>query len=391
MTVTTYDFDTLVPRRGTGNAKWEYYDADVLPLWVADMDFRSPQPVIEALHRRAEHGYFGYDFGRADVKAAICERMMRLYQWDVKPEQIMYLAGIVSGLNVTTRAIGERGDGVLVQTPVYPPFLSAAPFQHHILQEAPLKQVSDGQTLRYEIDFEVFEASITPQTRLFILCNPHNPIGRAYTSAELKQLADICQRHNVVICSDEIHSDLMLDGRKHTPLASLSPEIGQNAITLMAPSKTYNLPGLYFGFAIVQNPELMKQMQAAAAGIMGSPNVMGFEAALAAYKEGQPWLDAALAYLAGNRDFLENYIKTYFPKVRMTHNEATYLAWVDWNEAGLPGNPQQFFLEKARVALNDGAAFGKQGEGFTRINFASPRSMLTEALERMRATVESLV
>jgi cystathionine beta-lyase len=388
MTTMTYDFDTLAQRRGTGAIKWEYYDADVLPMWVADMDFPSPEPVVQALRARLDHPYFGYSFNPLDVREMLAERLKRLYGWDVQPDQIALLSGIVSGLNVAARAIGAPGDGLLVQTPVYPPFLTAAEYQDRVLQVAELTRVQNGCTIRYEIDFDQFEAAITSHTRLFILCNPHNPVGRMYSRAELERLAAICQRHKIVICSDEIHCDLVLDGRQHIPLAALSPEIAQNTITLMAPSKTYNLPGLHFGFAVIQNPDLKKQFERAGAGIAGYPNLMGFAAAMAAYQYGQPWLDAVLTYLGANRDYVVDYVAEHFPQTSITHNEGTYLAWIDWRAVGLPGSPYQFFLDKARVALNDGEAFGQGGAGFTRLNFACPRPLLREALERMRVALQ---
>jgi cystathionine beta-lyase len=381
----TYNFDEQIERRGTGSAKWEWYDEDVLPLWVADMDFRAPEPVIQALHRRIEHGIFGYEFNPKELKTVICERLARLYGWQVQPDEILFLPGIVSALNVACRAFGEPGDGVLMQTPVYPPFLTAPGNFNKTADLAELAVGSSGRLLHYELDDDRFEAAITPRTRLFLLCNPHNPVGRVYSRRELERLAESCARHDLVICSDEIHCDLLFDGRQHIPIAALAPEVSARTVTLMAPSKTFNIPGLACGFAVIQNPDLMKQMQKAAAGITGHISSAGYTAALAAYQEGQPWLDAALAYLDANRRYVTDYVLENFPGVSLAQPEGTYLSWLDWREAGLPERPYDFFLKNARVALNDGALFGKPGEGFLRLNFAAPRALLAEALERMRS------
>lgn len=381
----TYNFDEQIERRGTGSTKWEWYNEDVLPLWVADMDFRAPEPVIRALHRRIEHGIFGYEFNPKELKTVICERLARLYGWQVQPDEILFLPGIVSALNVACRAFGEPGDGVLMQTPVYPPFLTAPGNFNKTADLAELAVGSSGRLLHYELDDDRFEAAITPRTRLFLLCNPHNPVGRVYSRRELERLAESCARHDLVICSDEIHCDLLFDGRRHIPIAALAPEVSARTITLMAPSKTFNIPGLACGFAVIQNPNLMKQMQKAAGGITGHISSAGYTAALAAYQEGQPWLEAALAYLDANRRYVTDYVLERFPGVSLTQPEGTYLSWLDWREAGLPERPYDFFLKNARVALNDGALFGKPGEGFLRLNFAAPRALLAEALERMRS------
>ncbi len=384
------NWDQLIDRRNTGSMKWGNYEQDVIPMWVADMDFRSPEPVIQALHERVEHGVFGYTAPPAELAAVICERLARLYRWNVTPEQIVYFPGVVSTLNVICRAFGQPGDGVLVQVPVYPPFLSA-PLNHGlILQTAELTPRVREHTLCYETDYDAFEAAITPQTRLFILCHPHNPIGRELEPAQLAQLAEICLRHNVLFVSDEIHGDLMLGGKQHIPPASLAPEIAERCITLMAPSKTFNLPGLGCSFAVVPQPEWRQRLARASEGIIPLINALGFTAALAAYREGGDWLAALLEYLTANRDFMVNYISDHLPSLRTTVPEATYLAWLDCRDAGLPSSPYEFFLQKARVALSDGAAFGPGGQGFVRLNFGCPRAQLAEALERMARAMSAL-
>jgi cystathionine beta-lyase len=384
----TYDFDTLPNRRGSDSTKWNRHDADVLPLFVADMDFRSPEPVIRALHERVEHGYFGYVAESKELKDIICERLGRLYQWDVIPEHIHFLPGLVSGLNLAARAIGQPGDGVLVNTPVYHPFHYAIKNQERSADIAPLRYMTENGSATYEIDFDAIETAITPRTRLFMLCNPHNPIGRVYQKRELEQLAEIALRHDLVVCSDEIHSDILYDGHCHIPIASLGPEIAERSITLMAPSKTFNLPGLGCGYAIASNPDLLNRLRKAGEGIIGHHNPMGFAAAIAAYREGQPWLDELLVYLTANRDYLAAQIAEHFPAMRMSPMEGTYLAWLDCRAMDIPGVPCEFFLKEAYVGLSDGAMFGQAGEGFVRLCIASPRAMLDEGLARMRKALE---
>ncbi len=385
-----YNFDELVERRASDSGKWHYFGEGVLPMWVADMDFRSPAPVMKALHERIEHGVFGYGQDSPQLKEVICARMQDLYRWTITPSDIVFLPGLVCGLNVVSRAIGERGDGVLVNTPVYPPFLSAPVNQERVLHEAALGCQVAGQEIHYTLDDDAFNAAIQPNTKLFLLCNPHNPVGRAYTREELTRMADICQRHNLVICSDEIHSDLLLAGAQHIPIAALDPEVAQRTITLLAPSKTFNLPGLGCSMAIIQNAALRQQVQKTAAGIVPHVNVLGFVAAIAAYSEGQDWLDQLCTYLTANRDFLVNYVKENLPTIRTTIPEATYLAWFDCREAGIEGNAQKFFMEKAKVALNDGAAFGEEGKGFVRLNFGCTRATLEQGLEQIKQALQDI-
>jgi cystathionine beta-lyase len=246
----------------------------------------------------------------------------------------------------------------------------------------------NGNIIGYEIDYEGFEAAITPETHLFMLCNPHNPIGRGYSADELTRLGEICLRHDVVICSDEIHSDLLLGGTQHIPIAAISPEVAQKCVTMIAPSKTFNLPGLGCSALIIQNAELRRKLERAKAGIVPHVNILGYVAALAAYTQGQEWLDELRLYLTGNRDFLVEYVTQNFPGIRTTVPQATYLGWLDCREIGLGEEPYQFFLREAKVALGEGSHFGKEGEGFVRINFGCPRSILAEGLERMRLALQ---
>jgi cystathionine beta-lyase len=383
-----YNFDECPPRRASDCAKWRQYAEDVLPMWVADMDFVSPEPVIRALHRRVDHGVFGYPESvndstgeLASLREAVLERLDRLYGWQVRPEELLFLPGVVTGFNLACHALAAPRGSVLVQPPVYYPFLSAPKTAGMARQDAELEIGADGV---YRIGWESFEAAITPETRLFILCNPHNPVGRVFTQDELSRMAEICLRKGVTICSDEIHCDLLYRGQRHFPIASLDPEIAQHTITLMAPSKTFNLAGLQCSIAIIPNRHLRQQYRHATQGLVSWVNLMGLTAALAAYCEGQEWLDQLLVYLEANRDFLYEFVRAELPGISMVKPQGTYLGWLYCRGAGIEGSPYQFFLEKAHVALSDGASFGQGGEGFVRWNFGCSRATLEQALERMK-------
>ena len=378
-----YDFDRCIARRGSGAYKWDDHDGDVLPLWVADMDFCSPEPVVRALRERTEHGVFGYTRPSHELYEVVRARLQRLYDWEVQAEDILFLPGVVTGFNLACHAIGAPGDGVLVQPPVYYPFLAAPRHAGRTLQCAEVQL----QGTRYGIDFDAFENAIDDRTRLFILCNPHNPVGRVYERDELSRMAEICLRHDVVICSDEIHCDLVYSGHRHLPIASLAPEIAQRTITLMAPSKTFNIAGLKCSFAVVQNPDLRARFRSAHAGLVSGISIFGYTAALAAYRDGQEWLDQVVAYLEANREATRRYVAEHLPSIGMIVPEGTYLAWFDCRKTSLGEAPGKFFLREARVALNEGSHFGAGGEGFVRLNFGCPRGTLVEALERMRAAL----
>lgn len=381
-----YDFDQVIERRGTDSNKWQRYGDDVVPLWVADMDFVSADPIIHALHQRIDHGIFGYTRPTQELRRVIQERLKRLYRWEIREEDILFLPGLVSGLNVAYHTFSHPGDEVLIQPPVYFHFVHDPVMHGRAINDPPL--VEKGDT--YEIDFDDFERSMNPQTKILIFCNPHNPVGRVYTKKELEKVAEICLHHHVILCSDEIHCDLLYPGYRHIPIASLSHEVALQAVTLMAPSKTFNLAGLSCGFAIIQNPRLRKLWETFSHGLISGVNILGHVAALAGYRDGQEWLDQVLSYLKNNRDFLAQYLRENMPHIRMAKMEATYLAWLDCRDAGILGNPSEFFLKRAKVALNDGGEFGKGGEGFVRLNFACPRKTLTEALDRMVSALKRL-
>jgi cysteine-S-conjugate beta-lyase len=381
-----YDFDQVVNRYESECLKWHHYEGDILPLWVADMDFRSPEPVIRALHERVEHGVFGYvdeispsSTCNRSITDTIVDWVAERYQWEIEPEEIVFLPGVVVGFNLACHTMAQPGGGVLIQTPVYFPFLSAPGHAGQVCQKMELTPGAGG---RYAIDMKAFEQAITPETNLFILCNPHNPIGRVFQREELSAMAEICLRKGVTICSDEIHCDLIYPGNTHIPIASIDPEIARHTITLMAPSKTFNIPGLHSSFAVIQNAQLRRRYIQSTKGLVSSVNIMGLVAMQAAYQEGLEWLEQLMVYLRSNRDYLYEYIRQELPGVGISKPEGTYLAWLDFREA-IPDQAYQFFLEKARVALNDGRIFGPGGEGFLRLNFACPRRILQEALQRM--------
>jgi cysteine-S-conjugate beta-lyase len=379
-----YDFNQIIPRRETDSIKWNQYEADVLPMWVADMDFQAPPPVLQALHARIDHGVLGYASFNCDLYDAIIERMERLYGWQVQREDIMLFPGVMNAVHLAELAMTQPGEAVLVQTPVYPYIYKAPHNVNRTRQSMQLTRATDGT---YLIDFDAFEAAITPETRLFILCNPHNPVGRVFRRDELERMAEICLRHKIIICSDEIHCDLLYPGHTHTPIGSLSPDIAANTLTMMAPSKTFNLAGLQCSFTIVQNPDLRKMLREAQMGLLHGANLLGQLAAYTAYQQGQEWLDDLLVYLQGNRDFLYASIRRDFPKLHMGQLEGTYLAWVDCRESGIEGNPADFFLKEARVGFNDGAMFGPGGAGFVRFNFGCPRQFVSQALQQMQAAL----
>ena len=382
-----YNFDEIIPRRETESIKWNRYGKEILPFWVADMDFRSPQPVIDALEARVKHGVFGYPSENLALKETIQERLRYLYQWHIALEDIVFLPGVVNGFNLVIHALTQPGQQVLMQPPVYHPFLSAPQNTGAHRKDAPLQM---DLKRRYQIDFDQFEDVIDSNTSMFLLCNPHNPVGRVFTENELLSMSDICLKKDIYICSDEIHADIVYPGYRHLPIASLSPEIAQKTITLMAPSKTYNIAGLGFSFAVAQNSELRNKLKQARVGIVPEVNLLGYTAALAAYQHGDEWLSQLLIYLEGNFQALVNNLQENIPVIKITPIEGTYLAWLDCRDLELEKSPYEFFLQNAGVAFNDGKIFGPGGEGFVRFNFGCPRSLMIEGLERMKQALENV-
>jgi cysteine-S-conjugate beta-lyase len=396
-----YDFDTEIPRENTDSVKWgimldendpvgfratdRYFGENrVLPMWVADMDFRCAQPIIDALTARAQHGLFGYSFPTDSYREAVVGWMAKRHGWTIDPSWIVTTPGVVAGLTTLIRAFVERGEKVLVQNPVYSPFKSAAENNGAVVVNNPLIY-RDG---RYFMDFDDLEAKARdPQVKMAILCNPHNPIGRVWSPEELTRFAEICIANEVLIVSDEIHGDLIMSGVTFKPLASLSEDFAQRVISCTAPSKTFNLAGLQVSNIIIADEVLRKRFtEAVRATGLFVPGAFAVVAVEAAYRHGDEWLDQVLAYIEGNARYLEQYFAENIPQIKVLPLEGTYLVWLDCRALELDKEAmQQLMLGEARVYLEGGHEFGEEGDGFQRINIACPRSILVEALERIRA------
>ena len=375
-----FDFDTAIDRSGTASVKWNKYGGrDIIPMWVADMDFACAPAIVETLHRRIDHGIFGYSEPPAGLVDATIAHLQSEYGWTIEPDWIVWLPSLVVGLNVVCRAFGREGADVLTAVPIYPPFLSAPVNGGRNVGR--VQMTEENGIWRW--DMAALERAITPSSRLLLLCNPHNPVGRVFSRDELQAIGDVCVRHNLVLCSDEIHSGLILDADlRHIPVASLSEEIAQRTVTLMSASKTFNLPALGCAYAISANPELRAKLRKAMAGIVHHVGLMGHIATQAAYREGKPWHLALLDYLRGNRDLVERSVEA-MPGLHIWHAEATYLSWMD--ARALDANDPVKMFTDAGVGLYDGAQFG--APGFLRLNFACPRALLEKALERMSRAV----
>lgn len=387
-----FNFDKVVDRRNTHSIKWDclkdnFGAADLLPLWVADMDFEVPEAVVEAVTMRAAHGVYGYTAIPDSVYQAICKWVEKRHGWQIKKSWIGFTTGVVTALNIAVHAFTKPGDKVLIQSPVYQPFFMAIENNGRQIVNSQLKLI-DG---KYQIDFADLEKQFDSRVKMMILCNPHNPVGRVWTKEELERLGELCLKHNVVILSDEIHSDFIYSGHQHVPLASLSEELAQNTITCIAPSKTFNVAGLSTGCVVIPNSQLKAQFDIALENAAVKTNLFGIIALEAAYRFGEEWLDELLNYLEGNRQFLTRFIEERIPQINLIQPEGTFLAWLDCRELGIePTEIQRFMVEKAKVGLNDGGWFGPGGEGFQRLNIGCPRSIVQEALERIELAVKNL-
>jgi cysteine-S-conjugate beta-lyase len=383
-----FDFETIRERRGTDSQKWQKYAGrDILPLWVADMDFPSPPAIGAALQQRVAHGIYGYARPVASTVDSFVQALEQRYGWRIDPAWIVWLPGLVVGLNLTAQAFAEPGDEVLTFTPVYPPFMSAPKNSGRISTQVLLRLDPAG---RWEIDWVALERAVTPRTRLFFLCNPHNPVARVWRRDELVRLGEFCVRHDLVLCSDEIHCDLILDALPHVPTALLGEEIARRTITLMAPSKTYNVPGLGTSMAIIPDPTLRARFVRAGAGIMAEVNAFGYTACEAAYRDCEPWRQELLEVLRGNRDLILDFVAREMPGVTIEAPiEATYLAWLNVSALQL-ADPVAHF-EQHGVGLSDGAYFGVPRGSHVRLNFGCPRATLTAALQRMKRALAARV
>ncbi|MDO8752294.1 MAG: PatB family C-S lyase [Anaerolineales bacterium] len=370
-------------RKNINLTKWTFVPKDVLPMWVADMDFPAPKPILNALHKVLEHGVLGYELPGQVLQETVAARLQRLYNWKVKPEAVLTVTGIVGGFTVAARAFCLPKKGVAIQTPVYNEFHEVKNNVGIPQVDIPLVKSVRKNILHYEIDWDVFEKQVK-KARMFLLCNPHNPLGIIYSRKELIRMAEICIKHKVLIVSDEIHAELILDENKFTPMSKISAEIAANTITLISPSKTFNVPGLFCGFAIIPNKELREPFEKEMKRLRLHVGSLGLHAAQTAFSgQCDGWLRELLRYLTANRDYLVNYVTEYMPNVRTTIPDATYLAWLDFTQAGIAGSPYEFFKEKAKVALSDGRIFGRDGEGHVRLNFGTSRPLLEQGLERM--------
>jgi cystathionine beta-lyase len=384
-----HNFDEIIERRGTDSKKWSLYAPDVIPMWIADTDFRCPQPVIDAVVKRAEHGIYGYPGPSKGFELSVQHWEKTRFGWDIDPAWVEFTPAVVPALVYAVKAFTHPGDKVLIQTPVYHPF-------HHIIvnngrYRAENELIYENGT--YRIDFEDLEDKLSdPRTRLMLLCHPHNPVGKAFTREELLRIGELCLKHHVIVFSDEIHSDLVFWGRKHIPFASLSEAFQNNCLVSVNPSKTFNIAGTRTAAIITPNKELREAFKISVVNCKGDGRtVFGTLPFEVCYNECAYYADQLVAYLQDNILFLGDYLEKHVKGVKMVKPEATYLIWLDCQELNLP-QPElnALFLEKAKVGLSDGESFGRTGKGFMRINVACPRSVLKEALERIRAAVATL-
>ena len=401
-----YDFDQEIDRRGTNSVKWEYIQDEeqemgllhtdqffgedrMLPLWVADMDFPAPKPVVDALKTRAQHGIYGYTAPSDDYLQTVVGWMRRRHGWEISPEWIMTTPGVVPALNILVRTFVSPGEKVIVQPPVYHPFYSAIENNQGALALNPLKYKKQ----RYTMDFADLEEKVNdPQVKMAILCSPHNPVGRVWSREEITRFGEICIQNNVLVVSDEIHCDLLFKGIKFTPFATISEEFSQNAVVCTAGSKTFNLAGLTHSNIIIPNQELREQFGQTllSSGLFGV-NIFGMVALEAAFNHGEEWLEQLLDYLEDNLRYLEEYIAKNIPKISVVKPEGTYLVWLDCRELGIGIEElKALMVEEARVYMDEGYIFGSEGEGFERINIACPRPILADALERIKGAIDNL-
>jgi cystathionine beta-lyase len=385
-------FDRVIDRTGTESLKWVYPRKvlkveDAIPMWVADMDFEAPPAVVEAVKRRAEHGVFGYPLVPPTFYAAAIAWFKRRHAWEVRKDMMAMTPGIVPALNYCVRAFTRPGDPVIIQTPVYHPFYYAIENNGRRIVRNPLR--FDGR--RYTMDLDDLRTKIDAPGRMLILCSPHNPVGRVWSEEELEALGRIAAERDLLIVADEIHHDLVYRGHHHHVLASLSPELAQQTITCIAPSKTFNTAGLSTAAVVAANPDLHKKFEdESERSGFDLGNALGIVAFEAAYAHGEAWLDELLPYLEANVDFMERFLAERLPAIKLVRPEGTYLALLDCRALGLdPDGLNDFFLRRARVYFSDGKMFGDEAAGFVRINFGCPRSVLREALERIERAIAS--
>lgn len=396
----TYNFDKIINRKGTNCLKYDYAvergkPADVLPLWVADMDFTVSEEITKSLHAAVDHGIYGYIQPKDAYYNAITNWMEKNHNWKTKREWIMKTPGVVFALGAAVKAFTKPGDAVLIQNPVYYPFTNIIRDNDRRVIDNTLvyeKRVTEGKS-QYSIDYEDFERKIVQENiKLFILCNPHNPVGRVWNREELQYLGEICLRHHVIVVSDEIHNDFVYPGFEHTVFANVDPRFAEFTVTCTAPSKTFNLAGLQISNIFISNETLREAFQKEIDKTgYDEPNALGAVACEAAYRGGQEWLDQLRAYLLENLNFLRTYLQEKIPQIHLVEPEGTYLVWLDCSELGISGKElDQFIVEKAGLWLDGGAMFGPSGADFQRVNIACPRATLELALDKLKAAVDNL-
>ncbi|HEY5510654.1 MAG TPA: PatB family C-S lyase [Prolixibacteraceae bacterium] len=388
-----YNFDEIIPRKGTDCEKYDHLashfgNGNAIPMWIADSDFRVPDFITSAIRYRADHEVYAYSFRPDGYYNSIIRWQQQRHNWLIEREMILPTQGVVSTLSSIIMAFSNPGDKIIIQSPVYTPFFSCVKECGRRVVENPLIIEND----RYCFDFDDLTDKIDQNTRMLILCNPHNPVGRAWTKDELERLGEICLRNNVLIISDEIHADLVFTGFRHLPLPTISDNLAANCIVCMAPSKTFNIAGLATSYVIIPDKKIRQQFDQFLRTLhLTSGNLFGNVALEAAYHHGMDWVDQQNEYLEGNRDYLLNFINTKMPKLTMTFTEATYLAWIDFSEYGMrESDMNRLLIDKAEVVLNKGSIYGKKGEGFFRLNFACPRQVLEEALVRIEEVLGSV-
>ena len=387
----SYNFDEIIPRNGTWSIKFglqkeKFGRTDLLPMWVADMDFRTPHFITDAVKKRAAHEIYGYTYRPNEYYKSIVRWIKKLHSWDIEREWITFCPGVVPALNLAIMAYTNPGDKVIVQPPVYFPFFSAVKNNNRKLVNNQLLYENG----KYTIDYKNLEKEAATGAKLILLSNPHNPVGRVWTKEELEKLAGICIDNNILIISDEIHSDLILPGYKHIPIAGISETITNHVVTCMAPSKSFNIAGLATSSVIISNPPIREKFNMMMEKLhVGGGNIFGMEASIAAYSNGKEWIDNMLEYLNDNMNLVYDYCRERIPLIKPVKAEATYLVWLDCSDLGLDDvYLHKFMIEKARLGLNDGPTFGKGGNGFQRMNLACPRSIVHEALERLEKAVK---
>lgn len=392
----TNTFDCIIDRRETNSIKWgapyknleaDEATADPLPMWVADTDFRSPPAVIDALEKAIRDGIFGYPFRTESYEEAVCGWQQRRFGWNARPEWLLQTPGVITALNMIVQTFTRAGDAVLIQPPVYGHFFNDVHENGRRVIEAPLTL----NEASYSFDADIFEASITPDTKLFILCNPHNPTGNVWSEDNLRQMGEICLRHNILIVSDEIHQDLIFNPRvKHIPFASLGDEFARNSIVCTAPSKTFNIAGLQCSNLFIANEKIRSELQRTLvrAGL-NFVNSLGAVACEAAYKHGETWLAELLSYLRGNHQHFSSSIHQLFPQLRVFETDALYLAWMDCRSLNMAAPElEKFMLTRAHLWFDRGSKFGTQGHGFMRVNLGCPRSTIDEAISRLKGALQ---